>query len=285
MHKTVSPVPYVVGTIALLAIGHWWFNLRKPEPLVPPPTVVQSPSPTFPPPSSVPGGTVVDIDGSTSMVALNQTLKTAFERQFPGTTVATQANGSNRGLERLQRGEIDIAALSRPLTAAEQQQGLQAVQVGRDAIAIVVGRDNPFQGSLTPAQVQAIFQGKITNWQQVGGTNQPLRVINRPAASGTRQAFQELVLQGGDFGQTPNITTLTQDATTPLFRALGTDGIGYATEVQARSQQTVRSLAIAGKRPDQPAYPYQRSLYYAYQVPVSDVAKEFLGFALAQPQN
>lgn len=286
--KAPSPLPYLIAAIALLAGGYGWFH--RPEPSRPQAIAPRSKSaspapspanPTFSLPSTVPAGTVIRVDGSTSMVVLNQNLKQAFEQRFPGTQVVTQANGSNQGIRDVQGGKADVAAISRPLTEAETRQGLQAVEVARDAIAIVVGNSNPFQGELTTAQVQGIFQGTIVNWSQVGGPNRMIRVINRPPVSGTHQAFQDLVLQGGNFGTTTNITTLTQDATTPLLRALGTDGIGYATAAQVANQQTVRVVPIAGQRPEQSDYPYRRWLYYGYQTPPNAAAQAFLGFALA----
>lgn len=285
--KAPSPLPYLVTAIALLAAGYWWFYGRSgpvSETTVVSPQSSQSTAPLFPLPASVPAGTVVDIDGSTSMVTINQTLKRSFEQQFPGTEVLTQANGSNQGIQTLLTGLIDVAAISRPLNQAEASKGLQAVEVANDAIAIVVGLNNPFKGELTPQQVQGIFQGTIVNWSQVGGPNATIRVINRPPISGTHQAFQDLVLKGAPFGTTTNITTLPQDATTPLLRALGDDGIGYATERQVVNQQTVRVVPIAGIQPHQPNYPYRRTLYYAYQNPASEVAQAFLGFALS-PQG
>jgi phosphate transport system substrate-binding protein len=281
--KAPSPLPYLITAIVLLVGGYRWFHPSKP-------TIVRSiqtqsaPSPSFSPPSTVPTGTVVKVDGSTSMVTLNQNLKQAFERQFPGTQVLTQANGSSRGIQDLLAGQADIAATSRPLTATETQQGLQSITVANDAIAIVVGQQNPFRGSLTPAQVRGIFLGIVVNWSQVGGPNKMIRVINRPAFSGTHQTFKEQVLQDSDFGTTTNITTLPQDATTPLLRALGDDGIGYATAGQVINQQTVRVVPILDKLPDQSDYLYQRPLYYVYRHPPNPAAQAFLGFVLS-PQG
>jgi phosphate transport system substrate-binding protein len=220
----------------------------------------------------------VKIDGSTSMVQINQALKSSFERQFPGTTVNTNAGGSDKGIQDLIRGNVDVAAISRPLTFQETSQGLVAVPITKDAIAIVVGDKNPFRRGLSQDQVREIFQGQITDWSKVGGTAGTLRVINRPPNSGTHQTFQEFVLQGQNFGTTPNITTLPQDATTPLLRALGTSGIGYATYSQVANQQTVRAVAIDGLTPEAPNYPYQRTLYYVYKQPASPQVQAFLGY-------
>ncbi|MCA1993606.1 MAG: substrate-binding domain-containing protein, partial [Coleofasciculus sp. S288] len=196
----------------------------------------------------------------------------------PGTTVNATARGTDEGIQSLLAGNADIAAISRPLTSQEQAQGLAAVPITKDAIAIVVGNQNPFRKGLTQAQVEGIFQGQITDWSAVGGQPGTIRVINRPPISGTHQAFQELVLKGENFGTTPNITTLQQDATTPLLRQLGTDGIGYATYAQVADQRTVRTVAVDGLTPEASNYPYQRTLYYVYKQPASSQVQAFLGY-------
>jgi len=235
----------------------------------------------FPRQTSVPAGTRISIDGSTSMVLINQALKTSFPSTYPGTVVNTSATGSDNGIQALLGGSVNLAAISRSLTSAEQLQGLVAVPVARDRIAIVVGASNPFRRSLSRSQLQQIFRGEISNWSTFGGPDRPIRVINRPSVSGTHKAFRELVLGGADFGKTPNITTLDRDATTPLLRLLGSDGISYATFDQVANQQTARVIAIDGSMPDADSYPFQRSLFYVYRNPIDPAVKAFLGFALS----
>lgn len=238
----------------------------------------------FPFPETVARGTIINIDGSTSMVQINQALKISFQQAFPGTIVITSSQGSDKGINNLIAGNIDIAAISRPLTPSEKQKGLVAVPISQDAIAIVVGINNPFRRGLNKNQIREIFQGNITNWSQVNGENATIRVINRPKISGTRQIFAELVLNGGKFGNMVNFTTMERDATTPILRALGTDGISYATYAQVASQRTIRTVAIDGLTPEAPNYPYQRTLYYAYKDPANPAVKAFLGYVTA-PQT
>ena len=290
-NETTVLVLSLLITGALLAGGFWWFtrssginiggvsqnnNTNSPnQPQAPNQPQTAQP---FSPPTTVPTGTIVRIDGSTSMVQINQALKATFEQQFPGTTVNTQARGSDRGIQDLIAGNVDLAAVSRPLTFQEGTQGLVAVPITKDAIAIVVGDKNPFRKGLTKDQVEKIFQGQITNWSGVAGQSVTIRVINRPPISGTHQAFKELVLKRGNFGTTPNITTLTKDATTPLLRALGTDAIGYATYAQVANQRTVRTVAVDGLTPEAANYPYQRTLLYVYKQPASPQVQAFLGY-------
>jgi phosphate transport system substrate-binding protein len=298
MAKSGPPPIVFILLFLLLAGGGWFFFLKPPappgvnptpsstpprDPVAPPvapPTGRASPvAPIFVLPDSVPAGTVVRIDGSTSMVIINQNLKNGFQGKFSGTTVDTKANGSEKGIQDLAAGTADIAAISRPLTAQEQGQGLAAVPVALDTIALVVGINNPFKGGLTSAQVQDIFKGNAQDWSNVGGPAGPIKVINRPEVSGTHQTFKEQVLSGANFGTGPNITKLDRDATTPLLQALGNNGIGYATFAQVVNQKTVRVVAVNGATPDAGNYPYKRQLYYAYKNPPSQTVKDFLGYA------
>ncbi len=300
-NETATLILALLITAALLGGGFWWFTRKSnvdlssiggegsnsnqnPQAPIAQPSAPTDSNTAFTPPTNVPNGTIVRIEGSTSMVQINQALKNNFEQQFSGTTVNTQAGGTDKGIQSVLQDNADIAAISRPLTAQEQNQGLAAVPVAKDTIAIVVGKENTFQRGLTKAQVVGIFTGQTTNWSQVGGNPAEIRVINRPSVSGTHQAFQELVLNGVNFGSTPNITTLERDATTPLLRALGTDGIGYATYAQVANQTTVRTVAVDGLTPEAANYPYQRTLAYVYQQPASPQVQAFLGY-LASPQG
>src|SRR4028119_1065134 len=160
MAKSGPPPIVFILLFLLLAGGGWFFFLNKPAPTG--------------------GGASLRIDGSTSMVIINQNLKNGFQGKFSGTTVDTKANGSEKGIQDLAAGTVDIAAISRPLTAQEQAQGLAAVPVALDTIALVVGINNPFKGGLTSAQVQDIFKGNAQDWSKVGGPAGPIKVINRP---------------------------------------------------------------------------------------------------------
>ena len=290
------PIVFILAFLLLAGGGYWFFVLRNKQPQTAtniPAQTANTPATTsspgavtsaFPPPANVASGTVIRVDGSTSMVTINQNLKNSFERQFPGTQVATSARGSSQGIQGLLSGSVDVAASSRPLNSQEQAQGLQVVPVALDKIAIVVGVNNPFNGGLTSDQVRGIFQGQITNWSQVGGPNSLIRVINRPTVSGTHQAFKEMVLDGGNFGSSSNITTMERDATTPMLRVLGDDGIGYATYAQVANQQTVRSLPIDGSLPNSATYPLSRQLFYVYKNPPTQGVRDFLGYATS-PQG
>lgn len=287
-NETIPLLLALLITAGIISSAFWWFSRKyglnlgtftpNTQSNTPPQNSTPSVSNTFPPPKKFPSGTTVKIDGSTSMVQINQALKNAFIQQFPGANLITQAGGSERGIQDLLAGKVDIAAVSRPLTSQEESQGLVALAISKDAIAIVVGERNPFRRGLTHEQVVEIFQGKITKWPQIDGNSATIRVINRPVGSGTHQVFRKVVLHGANFGTTANITTMQRDATTPILRALGSDGISYATYAQVANQRTVRTVAVDGLTPEAATYPYQRTLYYVYKQPATDAVKAFLGY-------
>jgi phosphate transport system substrate-binding protein len=292
--RGLPPIVFIlIGLGALWGLQSQWPKLLGWRPSLPSVSGVNSILPggsgasgnlaaQFPLQQSVPAGTTISIDGSTSMVLINQALKAAFLQAYPGTVVNTSATGSDNGIEALLGGTVSLAALSRPLTAEEQQRGLVAVPVAADRIAIVVGIDNPFRRGLSRTQLAQVFRGEITNWATFGGVDRTIRVLNRPSVSGTSKAFRTIVLGGNNFGTTPNITTLVRDATTPMLKQLGVDGIGYATYGQVADQQTVRVMAIDGSTPEAEAYPFQRPLFYAYRNPPDPAVRAFLGLALSE---
>jgi len=249
------------------------------------PVWAQTPEPTFPLPASVPDGTTVRINGSSSMEQINQALEERFTSQFSGTTVETAYDGSDEALQAVRNGTIDLAAIGRPLTAEEQAQGLVAVPVARNKIAVIVGADNPFNASLTSDQFAEMFRGQITSWSQVGGSG-PLRFIDRPEDSDTRRAFQAYpVFQTAPFQAGLNAVSLSEDSTEAVIEELGTDGIGYAIAEQVAGNPNVRAVLLHDTPPTDPRYPFSQPLSYVYLGPnPSPAVQAFLGYATA-PEN
>ncbi|MEN9221598.1 MAG: phosphate ABC transporter substrate-binding protein [Thermostichus sp. BF3_bins_97] len=242
--------------------------------------------------TSLPNPAVIQMDGSVTMIRIILALRAGYTQQNPSIPISYgipdgRPNGSNAGMRALLDGQIQIAATSRPLNASEVQAGLQAIPIAKDALAVAVGINNPYKGGLTLQQLADIFQGRITNWSQVGGPDRPIRVLNRARQSGTYSVFQDLVLLGLSFAPDgPNFITASEDATTPLLRALGEDGITYSTVDQVENQQTVRIVPIDGQMPTREAiqsgrYPLARNVFLAVPRQTSPAVANFINYALS----
>ncbi len=122
-------------------------------------------------------------------------------RIFTGdTAIRVQIEGGNTGpgISALLNGKVDMAGAGRLLTEAEKNQGLVEHFLGWDVLAIIVHEKNPLE-DLTLNQLQGIFSGEITNWQEVGGSANPIVVVTCPKGSGMRSAVKKLILKNKNY--------------------------------------------------------------------------------------
>ncbi|MBE9125084.1 MULTISPECIES: substrate-binding domain-containing protein [unclassified Coleofasciculus] len=250
--------------------------------------LAQSTAPeSFELPPSVPRGTTVQLDGSTSMIKVNQALKERFEKQYPGTTIELNAQGSDAALQALLDGEIDLAAIGRPLTGEEKAQGLVQVPLNLQKIAIITAPDNPFQGDVTFKQFSQIFRGEINDWSEIGGDPGEIKLIDRPDYSDTRRAFQRYdVFKAAPFETGTNATQIDQDSTQEVIKQLGANGIGYAIADQVLEMKPteVKIIPMHKVFPDDPRYPFSQTLSYVYKEPPTPPVEAFVGYA-TDPSN
>jgi phosphate transport system substrate-binding protein len=106
--------------------------------------------------------------------------------------ITIQGGGSSVGIKAATDGTVNIGAASRELTEAEKPNLIEHV-LCKDGVAVIV---NPANGvsDLTKDQVRDIFSGAVTNWKEVGGVDKEIHVVAREEGSGTRGAFEEIVM-------------------------------------------------------------------------------------------
>ncbi len=273
------PKPSLAMLALLSALAALPINALRPE-LRLLAQVTEKPTPTFTLQESVPPGTTLSIEGSPSMVEINESLGEGFEARYPDTDVVASTSGDDQALQALRSGDVDLAALGRSLSDAEEDPNLTSIPVAREKIAIIVGRDNPFRGDLTFDEFAAIFRGEITNWSQLGGPNVPLRFVDRPAESSTRLALADYeIFQAQPFETGDNAVQIEDDDTAAVVRELGNDGISYAIASEVLGQDAVRPVSLDGTLPDDPRYPYSQPRNYIYRGEPNVPVEAFLGFA------
>lgn len=135
--------------------------------------------------------------GSTTVQPLAEELAAAYKEEHPGIELVVGAGGSRVGIEAMKNGTADIGMVSRELREDEHMPGVENYQIAIDVLAIIVNPANPID-NLSLEQLRGIYTGEITNWQEVGGGDMPILPLIRDVSSGTRGAFDEIVLEGGD---------------------------------------------------------------------------------------
>jgi len=67
------------------------------------------------------------------------------------------------------------------------------VEIAKDGLAIIINPGNPIP-NLTLDQIRDIYSAAITDWSELGGLKAKIHVITREEGSGTRSAFESLVM-------------------------------------------------------------------------------------------
>ncbi|MBN2462118.1 MAG: phosphate ABC transporter substrate-binding protein [Dehalococcoidia bacterium] len=222
-------------------------------------------------------GTITEA-GSTTVQPVAEKLAVAFKQKNPDVTITIQGGGSSVGIKSAADGTVDIGAASRELKSDEPK--LVTHLLARDGIAVIVHPGNALT-VLTKEQLVKIFAGEITNWNQVGGTSGTITVIAREEGSGTRAAFEEMVMgetliTAKAILQPSNGALRTSVSTTPL--AIGFISLGYI-------DNTVKALSIDGISPTEEnckagKYPVVRPLYFLTKEQPTGLVKQFIDFCL-----
>lgn len=103
--------------------------------------------------------------------------------------------GSSGGIAALADGRAEVAMSSRPLAERDRrrfpQADFRAVQIGSDALALVVSRDVHDSGleCLGREQVRRLYEGEIANWRDLGGPDQRVVFFNKEPGRGTWEVF------------------------------------------------------------------------------------------------
>lgn len=146
-----------------------------------------------------------------------------------------------------------------------------AAPVGQDGIAIITHPDNPIV-ELSIEQVRSIYQGRITNWLDVGGDDLAITVISREEGSGTRAEFEMLVMGERRTTRTAEIAPSSAAVVVSVAREVGAVGYVSMSYVDA----SVRAVPLDSTAPTldnvfQNTYPLRSTLFIAgYEEPQDD---------------
>lgn len=155
-----------------------------------------------------------------------------------------------------------------------------------DALAVVVHPSNPVK-QLTRQQLEDIFRGKVTNWQQVGGDDRKIVVYSRETSSGTYEFFKESVLKNKNYMS----SSLSMPATGAIIQSVSqTRGaIGYVGLAYVSPRIKTLAVSYDGQHYAAPTlenainktYPIVRPLYYYYNRKNASVVAPLLDFILS----
>ncbi len=232
----------------------------------------------------------VVLAGSTTVLPIAQKAAEVFMQNNPGEDISVRGGGSGVGIASIIDGTCDIADASRAVKAAELEK---AAKKGRDLKAHVIAMDgishivNPSNAlaNLTRAQIKEIYTGRASNWNKFGGPDMKIVVISRDSASGTFEAFSEMVLdkkkvRPDAIMQASNQAIASIVARTP--GAIGYVGLGYISS-------SVKAISVDGVMPTKESvlknkYPITRPLFMYTNGKPEGTVKKFIDF-LKSPEG
>lgn len=135
--------------------------------------------------------TSITLAGSTAFQPFAEKLAEQYMQQDSKANITVQGGGSAVGIQSANSGAAQIG-MADLVTLPAEAKSLTATEVARDGIAMVVNPNNKVS-NLTIDQIRDIFNGKITNWKEVGGDDAAITVVSREAGSGTRSSFEQII--------------------------------------------------------------------------------------------
>lgn len=231
----------------------------------------------------------ITVAGSTTCLPIAEQAAELFKEEA-GIGVLVSGLGSSAGIEAVSTGTAEIATSSRGLNAEESKLGLTTVPVAHDGIAVIVNTENPVH-DLTIEQLRGIYSGQITNWSEVGGEDLTIQLVNRDEASGTREAFKSIVMDGSAFDRRAAVLSGTGQVRDVVSRSRG--AIGYISMgfVESKYAQTsVRAMSVNGVAPSEGTiatgeYPISRDLYFFTKGEPTGAAAEYIEYVLSDEMD
>jgi phosphate transport system substrate-binding protein len=206
----------------------------------------------------------------------------------PDLVIEIQGGGSSVGVTSAGEGTVDIGNASRAVKDSEMEEfpNLQVFTIAYDGIAVVTHPDTQL-ATLSVEQVRDIFAGEITNFSEVGGPDAPIAVVSREEGSGTRAAFEELVMEAGEEEKVITEKALLQQSNGQVRTTVATtpNSIGYLSF--GFLDDSTRGVPIDGVEPSVANvkggdYPIFRPLNMLTNGSPNELAQAFLDFILSE---
>jgi phosphate transport system substrate-binding protein len=158
-------------------------------------------------------GLRIQVVGSTTVLPVASRSAQKF-MELSSSRILVNAGGSGVGIHSVAEGRADIGMASREISLDEKKRfeksHLKIHPVGLDAVACVVSSEIYESGvrQLTPQQIAGIYLGKIRNWQEVGGPDRQIVVVDKERHRGTRHVFMQYIF-GNASQRTPGTLLVT----------------------------------------------------------------------------
>jgi phosphate transport system substrate-binding protein len=220
------------------------------------------------------------IAGSTSVQPFAEKLAEIYMDMNPKLVINVQGGGSTAGIKACREKAAQIGTSSRELHPDESD--LTKIIIAKDGIAVIVHQQNPIT-DISLEQLRGIFSGKIRSWSRLGWVDKPIYFVNREEGSGTRDAFENLVMKKGEISD----EALVQDSNGSVREIIANNpqAIGYISFGIINHQ--VKALAVNSIIPNVTTikdnrYTLTRPFIFVMPGQPTALARQFVDFVLSR---
>jgi len=194
-----------------------------------------------------------------------------------GIEVEKHVTSSFSAVYRLISDLADIASTTRGLYDRQKESGYVETPFCRNPLAVIVNGKNPVD-SVTETQLQEIFGGKITNWRELGGPDQPIVVVVPGNETGAYKNFHRDVMKRKEM-----ICDFMAVKSTMVIEAVGRFpwAVSFIAQADAAGREHIKSVSLNGIRPLDPKYPYHQVFFFVTKGQPEGAVKSYIDFVFS----
>ena len=191
--------------------------------------------------------------------------------------INVQGGGSSLGIKCTENNIAEIGMSSKEV----QSSNIETHQLGKEGIAIVVNKNNPID-ELSIYQIQKIFSGEITNWNEISNFSGKINVIIREEGSGTLDAFKNIIMQNNQIKE----DAIVQNSPGAIKHSIKQDSNGISFVSFTHLDNTLKDVSIDGVKISKEtisdnSYKFQRPFLLLTSKTPDNQTKDFINWTLS----
>ncbi|MBI4784011.1 MAG: substrate-binding domain-containing protein [Oscillatoriophycideae cyanobacterium NC_groundwater_1537_Pr4_S-0.65um_50_18] len=222
--------------------------------------------------------------GSSSTVDFLNTLETAYAATANSTpTTLLEPSQSENIIAGIKQKLVDVGAISKTLNPKDNDGTLEFRVVAKDALLVATHHSVSGVTNLTTTDLQAIYSGTLSNWQQLGGPDAEIVVLDRPEDESAKRLLRQYYL-GADLPNAANAVVLRKEGelietlqSTPY--SIGAFSLAYAFS----HRLPVNHLKLNGVAPTSATlttgqYPMKRTIGVVWHKDATEATQAFISY-------
>ena len=218
----------------------------------------------------------INIIGSTSIQPVCEQLVEEYKK-CNDMDINVQGGGSSLGIKCTENNIAEIGMSSKEVKSSN----IKTYQLGKEGIAIVVNKNNPID-DLSIYQIQKIFAGEITNWNEISNYSGKINVIIREEGSGTLDTFKNVIMQNNQIKE----DAIVQNSPGAIKQSIKQDLNGISFVSFTHLDNTLKDVSIDGVKISKEtisnnSYKFQRPFLLLTSKTPNNQTKDFINWALS----